>query len=82
MSPKSIDQGDAGLSKFRTVTGSLLESAGRRFAEAISVSPRKIAKVPESPIQGYIGNGCGTTLCFAQLVPSPMQPETMQVRQR
>ncbi len=59
--PKSIDQGDVGLAKFRTIAGSLLESAGRRFGEAISVGPRKIAEVPKSPIHGHVGNGCGTT---------------------
>ena len=57
-----MGQDDAGLSKIGTVAGSLLESAGRRFAEAISVGPRKIAEVPESPIQGHVGNGRGTTL--------------------
>ena len=50
----------------------LLESAGRRLAEAIFVRAGKIAEMPESPVHGHIGNGRGTALGLTKFIPGPM----------
>ena len=81
LSPKSTDQYDVALAKFRTLKFIILwfsrrvfygsiarishERAGRHFTEAISVCAREFAEVPESPIQGHVGYGDGTVLRLA-----------------
>ena len=68
-------------SKYVSIAGLSPESSGRYFSEAILVCPRKFAEVPESPIQGHIGNGRGFAIRLAQFIAGPMQSETMQVGQ-
>ena len=47
-----------------SIAGIFPESDGRNLAEAIFVCARKFAKVPEPPIHGDIGNGCGFSICM------------------
>ncbi len=65
--------------RYDSLAGIFFESPGWHLSEAILVRPRKFAEVPEAPVQGDIGNGGGITLCLAQFIPGPMQPETVKV---
>ena len=61
--------------------GLAAERAGRHFSKTILVGTGEFAEMPEPPVHGHIGDSCGVSIGFAQLIPSPMQPESMQVRQ-